>query len=236
METDDARFSYLGNNGAMTRENPFERESRRLNRLFAVELLSCVDAASQAARPTPAGRVVIRAGSWPKALPVVEAGQLQAVIHAGDEGRRVVPVTFEEGEIAMCSLLFSSSPVNADIVTAQLSRLRWLPMAHIESALVAHPALCLPLARFLAQRLREVQLRERVWLSRSLQARVRAALRREVAGAAPGPDGRWVVPLTHEALAERAGVSRPRLSLTLKAMEREGLVRIGRGRIEVLQP
>ena len=218
----------------MTRENPFERESRRLNRLFATELLSRVDVSAHAARSTPAGRVVMRAGTWPKALPVVEAGKLQAVIHAGDEGQRVVPVTFEEGEIAMCSLLFSASPTHADIVTAQPCRLRWLPRDLVESALEAHPDLCLPLARFLAQRLREVQLRERVWLSRSLHARVRAALLREVAGAAPGPDGHRVVPLTHEALAERAGVSRPRLSLTLKAMERAGLVRIGRGRIEVL--
>jgi CRP/FNR family transcriptional regulator, cyclic AMP receptor protein len=218
----------------MTPENPLERESRRLNRLFAAELLSCVDATAHPTRATPAGRVVMRAGTWPKALPVVEAGRLQAVIHTGAEGHRVVPVTFEEGEIAMCSSLFSSSPVHADVVTALPCRLRWLPREVVESAVEAHPRLGLPLIHFLAQRLREVQIRERVWLSRGLRARVRAALMREVAGAEPGPDGGWIVSLTHEALAERAGVSRPRLSLTLKALEREGLVRIGRGRIEIL--
>lgn len=219
----------------MTPENPFERESRRLNRLFARELLACVDTTAHAARPTPAGRVVIRAGTSPRALPVVEAGTLQAVIHTGDEGQRVVPVTFEAGEIAMCSLLFSASPVHADIVTVQPSRLRWLPRGLIEAAVATHPRLGLPLIQFLAQRLREVQMRERVWLSRGLDARVWAALMRELAGAEPEPDGRWVVPLTHEALAERAGVSRPRLSMTLKGMEHDGRVRIGRGRIEILQ-
>jgi CRP-like cAMP-binding protein len=177
--------------------------------------------------------VVIRAGTLPKALPVVEVGRLQAVIHTGLEGQRVAPVSFEEGETAMCSLLFSCSSAHADIVAAQPCRLRWLSMATIESAVEAHPQLGLPLIRFLAQRLREVQMRERVWLSRGLNGRVWAALMREVAGAEPGADGCWVVPLTHEALAERAGVSRPRLSLTLKAMEREGLLRIGRGRIEI---
>jgi CRP/FNR family transcriptional regulator, anaerobic regulatory protein len=217
----------------MTRENPFERESRRLNRLFAQGLLSRVETTAAALRTTPAGRVVMRSGTWPKSLPLVEAGKLQAVIHTGAEGQRVVPVTFEEGEIAMCSLLFSSSPVHADIVTAESCQLRWLPMTSIESAVEAHPQLGLPLIRFLAQRLREVQMRERVWLSRGLPARVWAALMREVAGAEPGPDSRWVVRLTHEALAERAGVSRPRLSLTLKAMEREGRVLISRGRIEI---
>lgn len=217
----------------MARENPFERESRRLNRLFARELLAGVDLSGFGARTASAGRVVMRAGTWPKALPFIEAGVLQAEIHTGGDGHRVVPVTFEAGEIAMCSLLFCSSPVHADIVTARPCRLRWLPRELVESAVAARPELALPLVRFLAQRLREVQMRERVWLSRGLQARVWSALMREVAGSAPGPDGCWVVPLTHEALAARAGVSRPRLSMTLKALEREGRVRLGRGRIEV---
>lgn len=235
METASSHFSYRGNNRTMLRENPLERESRRLNRLFAAELLSCIGATAAAARATPGGRVIMRAGTWPKALPFVETGRLQTVIHTGVEGHRVVPVTFEEREIAMCSLLFASSPLHADIVTTQPSKLRWLSRDAVESAVAAHPQLCLQLVHFLAQRLREVQTRERVWLSRGLSARVWAALMREVAGVEAGPEGAWVVPLTHEALAERAGVSRPRLSLTLKAMEREGRVRIGRGRIEILE-
>jgi CRP-like cAMP-binding protein len=106
----------------------------------------------------------------------------------------------------------------------------------VELTIADKPQLGLPLIRFLAQRLREVQMRERVWLSRGLHARVWAALMREVAGTKPEADGRWLVPLTHEALAARAGVSRPRLSLTLKAMERDGHVRIGRGWVELLDP
>jgi CRP-like cAMP-binding protein len=234
MESGGARFSHRGYTAAMVRENPFERESRRLNRLFALELLACVDASAYPARSMPSGRAVMRAGTSPKALPFVEAGALQAVIHTGEDGQRVVPVTFEAGEIAMCSMLFSTSAVHADIVTAQPSRLRWLPRDVVESAVAAHPRLGPPLVRFFAQRLREVQMRERIWLSRGLKARVWATLMREVANAGPDPDDRSVVLLTHEALAERAGVSRPRLSMTLKAMEREGLVRIGRGRVEVL--
>jgi CRP-like cAMP-binding protein len=217
----------------MAGENTFERESRRLNRLFAEALLARIDVSRCGERAAATGRAVMRAGSWPTALPLVQQGMLQAEIHTGAEGGRVVPVTFLAGEIAMCSLLFSASPVHADIVAAQPSRLRWLPRDRIESAVIEQPELALPLVRFLAQRLREVQLRERVWLSRGLQARVRAALMREVAGSPPGPDGHWIVPLTHEALAARAGVSRPRLSLTLKSMARDGQVRLGRGWIAV---
>jgi CRP-like cAMP-binding protein len=218
----------------MDRENPFERESRRLNRLFAHELMACVDAAAFPARAVTAGRTVMRAGTRPAALPFVEAGSLQAVVHTGVEGQRVVPATFEAGEIAMCSMLFAASIAQVDIVAAQASRLRWLPRSVVESVVIAQPRLGPPLIRFFAQRLREVQMRERIWLSRGLYARVWAALMREVADVEADPDRRRIVSLTHEALAERAGVSRPRLSATLKAMEREGLLRIGRGRIEVL--
>lgn len=217
----------------MTAGNPFERESRRLNRQFARELLAYLDTAGLAVRAVAGGRVVMRAGAWPQALPFIEAGVLQAEIHTGDDGHRVVPVTFEAGEIALCSLLFCTSPVHADIVTLGPCRLRWLPREVVEAAVVDRPQLALPLARFLAQRLREVQMRERIWLSRSLRGRVWAALMREVAGSAPGPDGNRTVALTHEALAARAGVSRPRLSMALKALERDGKVRLGRGRIEM---
>lgn len=212
----------------------FERESRRLNRLFAREFLACADMAGFGVRAAAGGRVVMREGTWPRALPYIEAGVLQAEIHAGVDGHRVVPATFEAGEIAMCSMLFCESAVQADIVTVGPCRLRWLPRELMESAVASRPQLALPLVRFLAQRLREVQMRERIWLSRNLQTRVWAALMREVAGSARGPDGRRIVPLTHESLAARAGVSRPRLSMTLKRLEREGKVRLGRGWIEML--
>lgn len=218
----------------MAAENPYERESRRLNRQFAQELLACLDTSGLAIRVVAAGRVVMRAGTSPQALPYIEAGALQAEIHTGVDGHRVVPATFEAGEVAMCSLLFSASPVHADIVTVGPCRLRWLARDSVETAVAARPELALPLVRFLAQRLREVQMRERIWLSRSLRGRVWAALMREVGGTPSAPEGRSIVALTHESLAARAGVSRPRLSMALKALERDGKVRLGRGRIEML--
>jgi CRP-like cAMP-binding protein len=219
------------------RETPSALESRRLNQQFASALAHVMASTASTAHPTQAfaaGQAVLHAGATPVALPWVESGRLHAVMHLGDDGQRVVPVSFAAGEIAMCSHLFSREPLAVDIVAATDTALRWLPRAAIEAAVPVYPELALTLVQFLAQRLREVQARERVWLQRSVRGRLWAVLLREIDGQPPAPDGTWPVHLTHEALAERAGVSRPKLSGALKAMEREGVLRLGRRLISVV--
>jgi CRP-like cAMP-binding protein len=229
------KFSHRGNNRVVNRENPFARESRRMNRLFATALNGTFDPAAYPTQDITAGQTVLHAGATPVALPRVESGRLHAVVHLGEEGQRVVPVSFDAGEIAMCSHLFSHEPLTADIVAAADSVVRWLPRSVIEAAVSTRPELALPLVQFLAQRLREVQARERVWLQRGVRARLWAVLMREIGGQEPAPDGTWTVSMTHEALAERAGVSRPKLSQALKALEREGALRLGRRAITVVR-
>lgn len=228
-------FSHRGNNWLMTGENLSARESSRLNKLFAVALAGVAQEIAGPAQAVAAGQTVLFAGATPVALPRVAAGRLQAVVHVGDNGQRVIPVGFAEGEIAMCSHLFSAEPLAVDIVAACDSVVHWLPRVAIEAALGARPELALPLAQFLAQRLREVQARERVWLRRGTRARLWAALLREIDGQEPSADGTWTVVLSHEELADRAGVSRPKLSQVLKQLEREGHLRLGRRVITVVR-
>lgn len=216
-------------------ENPSARESRRLNRQFATALAHVTTATAGAAQSLSAGQTVMHAGATPVALPWIETGRLHAMVHLGEEGQRVVPVSFNAGEIAMCSHLFSREPLTADIVASCDTVVRWLPRAGIEAAVQSHPELALPLLKFLAQRLREVQARERVWLQRGVRARLWAVLMREIDGQQPAPEGGWSVHITHEALAERAGVSRPKLSKALKVLEREGALRLGRRVITVVR-
>ncbi len=219
----------------MNRQNSSARESRRLNLLFATGLAQMTDAAAGPPQAVAAGQTVLNAGSTPVALPKVASGRLQAVVHLGDEGQRVVPVTFDTGEIAMCSHLFSHEPLTVDIVATCDTVVHWLPRSEIERAVGAHPELALPLVQFLAQRLREVQARERVWLQRGVRARLWAVLLREIDGQATDDDGTWTVHMTHDDLAERSGVSRPKLSEALKRLEREGVLRLGRRAITVVR-
>jgi CRP-like cAMP-binding protein len=72
-------------------------------------------------------------------------------------------------------------------------------------------------------------------VERGVRGRLWAVLLREIDGQPSDTDGTWSVHLTHEALAERAGVSRPKLSGALKTMEREGVLRLGKRVITVVQ-
>lgn len=215
----------------MVREMPSSRESRRLSRVFSQLLAERIDVGRCRLQTLATGTVVMAAGSHPRLLPMIESGRLQAVVHLGAEGQRVVPVLFEAGEIAMCSQLFSSDPMTADVVAAEPGRVRWIPRSTIESLVARDSALATPLIQFLTQRLREVQAREQAWLSRGVRARLMAALGREITTIQPEPDGSWMLALTHEQLAERAGVSRSRVSLALKALERDGLLQLRRGQL-----
>ena len=150
------------------------------------------------------------------------------------EATSLIPISFEAGEIAMLSQLFCNAPVWVDVVAGQDCELRWLHVSELEKLLEADPALLLMLTRFLSQRLREVQLRERSWVERSVHHRVLMQLMRLAQKITPDAQGHRVIRTTHEELAARCGVSRPKLTLELKKLEENGLLRRGRGCIEIL--
>jgi CRP-like cAMP-binding protein len=162
---------------------------------------------------------------------MVQEGVLEVVMVLDAAGRRVVPVWFEGGEIGLLSTLFGDPLPGVELVWRRPGTLRWVRRDAVEAEVLAHPPLMEALARFLAQRLREVQQRERGWLERSVHERVRAVLARSAGGT-----GGRLVALTHGELSDHCGVSRPKLSLALKALERAGALRLHRGRIEILRP
>jgi CRP-like cAMP-binding protein len=90
------------------------------------------------------------------------------------------------------------------------------------------------LVRFLGFRLREVQARERAGSARSVMTRLSASLIRTLGELPIRPDARLLIHATHEQLASSCGVSRPKTSLALKKLERDGIVLLGRKWVEVL--
>jgi CRP/FNR family transcriptional regulator len=208
--------------------------SPALNRRLAQALVRHLDAELGPPRRAAVGAVLCRAGERPPRLPLVIAGRLDAVLHLSAQGLQVIPITFVAGEIAMLSALFASRPLQADLVAAEASTLRWLPVSAIEQALLRDGELLVMLVRFLAQRLREVQMRERVWLERGVHARVCATLARLAREQPPMPGQPPAVMATHEQLSLRCGVSRPKLSHELKRLEKAGTLRLRRGVIDVL--
>lgn len=219
----------------MTVDHRAPTGSRLTSRELTRELARHLDLSQWALVSVPGGRTIIRTGDVLAHLPLLHAGALDAVIHrASADGNPVVPVTWGPGELAMVSYLFRRDPVTIDVVASQDATLRWIPVDAIEATLARHHELLIGLVRFLARRLGEVQSREQAWLESGVHERVCASLARIIAGLAAPATGPLAIAATHESLAARCGVSRPRLSSELKQLEASGRLRLGRGTIEIL--
>lgn len=185
----------------------------------------------------PAGVTVQHAGVPVDCLPFIESGRVDALLHPPDApGAQIIPVSFGSGELALLSQLFCLRPSLVELVTGEPSVLRRVPIGQVEGCLQADPGLLVLLVRFLAERLREVQTRELGWLHRGVHGRVGATISRLAQATPRQADGRLLLVTTHDALAARCGVSRPKLSLELKHLERAGVLRLGRGSLEVIDP
>jgi CRP-like cAMP-binding protein len=168
-------------------------------------------------------------------LPYILSGRLDAVVHVpGVQGGQIVPISFRAGEVAFLSYLYNQLPSGSDLIVGERSAVQWLPLEEMETCLLKDQGLLVMLVRFLGQRLREVQARERSWAARGVQPRLCAGLARMAADLPRRSDGRTILVTTHEQLAASCGISRPKTSIALKTMESTGVLALGRGWIEVL--
>lgn len=182
-----------------------------------------------------AGQTLLALGEPIHKLPLLMEGRLDCVMPLSDgETNNVIPVSFGVGEVAMLSQLFCNTPVWIELSVGEDCVVRWLDLRRMEALLLQDAKLLLLLTRFLSQRLREVQTRERVWIERSVRNRVCAVLMRLACNVTVNPQGQRVLKTTHDELAARCGVSRPKLSQELKRLEEIACLRLGRGQIEVL--
>lgn len=210
-------------------------QSRQLARKFVNALAQPMDLKSRPLHRLDTGIYLCRAGDRVTQLPYVMSGRLDAVVHVpGAQGGQIVPISFRAGEMAFLSYVFNHLPSGSDLLVGEPSTIQWLPLQDIEACLLKDQGLLLTLVRFLGQRLREVQARERSWAARGVQPRLCAGLARMAADLPRRSDGRTLVVTTHEQLAGGCGISRPKASIALKALEDNGILKLGRGWIEVL--
>lgn len=208
--------------------------SQSMNRALSQALQQRLAIAQHPLMHYQPGQVAIPAGQPVTRLPLIVQGRIDAVLHGSHaSGLRTVPIQFGAGEIVMLSYLFSQQQSTVDMVATEPTTLRWFSIEDIETQVQTESALAILLIRFLSQRLREVQGRERAWLERSVPLRVAAALVRMASDLEP-VRGVWSLAVTHDQIAHRAGVSRPKASLAVKQLEREGHIRLGRGVVEIL--
>jgi CRP/FNR family transcriptional regulator len=218
--------------------HPFSHElllSRRMSRQLGQALARPLALSSRVLHRFSVGSTLCKSGEHVTQLPFVVSGRLDAIVHVpGTQGGQIVPIAFGAGEVAFLSYLFNQLPSGVDLVAGELAAIKWIPVSEIEALLLKDQSLLIMLVRFLGQRLREVQARERAWAARGVKPRLCAGLLRMLTDLPERDDKRLIVELTHEQLAARCGISRPKASIALKALEQSGWVALGHRSIEVL--
>jgi CRP-like cAMP-binding protein len=238
-----ARFSSLGNNLGMTLAPRHQSiapgdpnaGSQDFGRALARALAKRLRLSERAMHEFAAGSVLQKSGDRIERLAYVMRGQLDVVIHVpGSMDGQMIPISFQSGDLCFLSYLFNHLPSGGDLVVRDKAVIRWVTVKEIEDELMNHHELLVLLVRFLGNRLREVQARERALSTRGVKARIGSGLLRALADLAPRADGRMMITLTHEQLAFRCGVSRPKASIALKELEQLGLIQLSYKRVEVL--
>lgn len=204
----------------------------------AIWFLHCVD---DGARPTdgrdltrlavalrervlPAGTVVLTRGRPSEGVWAVRSGVLELV--AGSGRHRVVTGVLQERDLAGDVPLLRNRPARCTVRALTEVHAQFLPAARFRALLEESP-------RF-----------ARLWLSGLAHryARVQETLAQSVGGSADGRVARLLlrqarggtVSATQGTLAAMLGLRRPTLNRVLKEFEREGLLRVGYRKVELL--
>jgi CRP/FNR family transcriptional regulator len=166
-------------------------------------------------------------GEQPPGLYIVLQGRVRLSCTAAD-GREQVLDMVGDGEFFNMVPIFDGQPnhTNARAMSPVESLL--LPRSDMLSLIKTHPDLALAALNEMAG-----QLRELVTLVEDLAFRsVRARLARQLLAEAEAAEGS--AELTHQELAERTGTVREMAGRALRRLSQEGLVRLERGRVIVL--
>jgi len=173
----------------------------------------------------PAGAVLFEEGRQCEGFPMVLAGVVR-VAKAAANGRELALYRVEPGDSCVISTgcLLGRAPYSARGVAETEVELALLPTALFDRLVQAHEPFRRYVFGLFAERIAGLmQLVEEVAF-RKLDARLAALLLQ-----GPSP-----LKVTHQALADELGSVREIVSRLLRGFEGEGLVRLGRGEVEVI--
>jgi len=182
------------------------------------------------------GQTVMRQGAPCDALVVALEGRLAATLGSSD-GRDTLLRWLDDGELLGLPAVLGGLPATVSVEAQGPARTLHVPRAEFIALMRSHPEGAVSIAVLLSRRLGELfQFVERN-SSRSLAERLAFALQR-LARSQGQPDGAGGIRLqaTQAELANAAGASRQRVHLALKQLEAQGRVRLGYGRVTLLEP
>lgn len=193
-------------------------------------------AAVAIARSFPKGSRVFHEGDASDACYIIRSGEVR-VSREHSDGRAIALATLGQGEI-VGELAMLDGEVRSASVEA-LSDLELLALAakDMRGLLERNPEITAKLVVALTRRVRETNERVARQSFQTVPSRVAGVLSQLVAEAEADTQGREgvTIRMNQADLAQLAGTSRESVSRFLAVLERAGVVRVGRGRVTVLE-
>jgi CRP/FNR family transcriptional regulator len=187
-------------------------------------------------RSYPKGVRVFHEGDTSDACYVVREGDLR-VTREHPDGRAISLATLGPRDIFGELAMLDGGTRSASIETLSDCELLALPAADMRRVIADHGEIAAKLIAALTRRLRETNERVARQSFQTVPSRVAGVLLQLVAEETV-PDGRDGVTLKMNQidLAQLAGTSRESVSRFLATLERAGVVRVGRGRVTIVEP
>jgi CRP/FNR family transcriptional regulator, cyclic AMP receptor protein len=187
-------------------------------------------------RAFPAGTRVFHEGDNSDACYIVKEGSFR-VTREHSDGRAITLATLGPGEIFGELAMLDGDKRSASAEALTDGELLALPAGDVRALLGRHPEIALKLVAGLVRRLRAANVRLSRQSFQTVPSRVAGILAQLTREAQDGDEDLEVtIRMNQTDLAQLAGTSRESVSRFIAELERAGVVRCGRGRVNVLEP
>jgi CRP/FNR family transcriptional regulator, cyclic AMP receptor protein len=187
-------------------------------------------------RSFPRGVRVFHEGDSSDACYIVREGDLR-VTREHSDGRAIALASLAAGDFFGELAMLDGEARSASVETLTDSELLALPASDMRRVIGKHGEIAAKLITALTRRLRETNERVARQSFQTVPSRVAGVLAQLIAEEAM-PEGRdgITVRMRQSDLAQLAGTSRESVSRFLATLERAGVVRVGRGRVTIVEP